>query len=240
VTALGSISTGETLMADVRQMLTNFEKNELTVYEMRTNSATRERILKTSVLGFVAFFAVGLLVVSNSYSFVLVRRQLAKLEGAETHIRSVMENILDGVISVDDAGVIRSMNPAAEKMFGCRGNEMIGHNFTRLVPKRYESEHDAKPVVCNWTEMMRRTGSSTLALGRTRKHVTFPVEMSLSEMLIDQQLLYVAMVRDVIERKRFEQQIAAEKESLAVTLRAIGDGVITCDVDGKVIMMNSE
>jgi len=151
----------------------------------------------------------------------------------------VIENILDGMITVDETGVIRSMNPAAEKMFGCRGNEMIGHNFTRLVPKRYESEHDAKPVVCNWSEMMRRTGASTLALGRTRKHVTFPVEMSLSEMIIDQQQLYVAMVRDVTERKRFEQQIAAEKESLAVTLRAIGDGVITCDVDGKVIMMNS-
>src|SRR5438067_941838 len=90
------------------------------------------------------------------------------------------------------------------------------------------------------TEIMRRTGGSTLALGRTRTHVTFPVEMSLSEMIIDQQRLYVAMVRDVTERKRFEQQIAAEKESLAVTLRAIGDGVITADVNGKVIMLNSQ
>jgi len=125
-------------------------------------------------------------------------------------------------------------------MFGCRDNEMIGHNLTRLVPKRYESEHDSKPVVCNWTELMGRTGGSTLALGRTRKHVTFPVEMSLSEMIIDQQRVYVAMVRDVTERKRFEQQIAAEKESLGVTLRAIGDGVITTDVNGKVIMLNSE
>src|SRR5204862_2250351 len=163
-----------------------------------------------------------------------------ELEGAETHIRSVIENILDGMITVDDSGVIRSMNPSAKKMFGCRDNEMIGNNLTRLVPKRYESEHDSKPVVCNWTELMGRTGGSTLALGRTRKHVTFPVEMSLSEMIIDQQRVYVAMVRDVTERKRFEQQIAAEKESLAVTLRAIGDGVITTDVNGKVIMLNSE
>src|SRR5437879_12217989 len=90
--------------------------------------------------------------------------------------------------------VIRSMNPAAEKTFGCRDNEMIGQNFTRLVPKRYESEHDAKPVVCNWTEIMRRTGGSTLALGRTRTHVAFPVEMSLSELIVDQQRLYVARV----------------------------------------------
>src|SRR5204862_4170339 len=125
----------------------------------------------------------------------------SELEGAEKHIRSVIDNIMDGMITVDDSGVIRSMNPAAEKMFGCRDNEMIGHNLTRLVPKRYESEHDSKPVVCNWTELMGRTGGSTLALGRTRKHVTFPVEMSLSEMIIDQQRVYVAMVRDVTERK---------------------------------------
>ena len=236
---LALIGSGETMMADIRQMLTNFEKNELTLYELRTNSATRQRIFRTSALALVAFFAVSLLVVSNSYSFVLVRRQLSELEGAETHIRSVIQNILDGMITVDDNGIIRSMNPAAEKMFGCRDNEMVGHNFTRLVPKRYESEHDAKPVVCNWTEMMRHTGGSTLALGRTRKHVTFPVEMALSEMIIDQERLYVAMVRDVTERKRFEQQIAVEKESLAVTLRAIGDGVITTDVNGKVIMLNS-
>src|SRR6266850_2525592 len=237
---LALIGSGETLMADIRQMLTNFEKNELSHYELRASLATRQRILRTSALALLALVAVSLLVVSNSYSFVLVRRQLSELEGAETHIRLVIDNILDGMITVDDSGVIRSMNPSAEKMFGCRDNEMIGHNLTRLVPKRYESEHDAKPVVCNWMEIMRRTGGSTLALGRTRKHVTFPVEMSLSEMIIDQQRLYVAMVRDVTERKRFEQQIAAEKESLAVTLRAIGDGVITTDVNGKVIMLNSE
>ena len=237
---LALVGSGETLMADIRQMLTNFEKNELNLYELRESSATRQRILRTSALALLALVAVGLLVVSNSYSFVLVRRQLSELEGAETHIRSVIDNILDGMITVDDSGVIRSMNPAAERMFGCRDNEMIGHNFTRLVPQRYESEHDSKPVVCNWTELMPRTGGSILALGRTRKHVAFPVEMSLSEMIIDQQRLYVAMVRDVTERKRFEQQIAAEKESLGVTLRAIGDGVITTDVNGKEIMLNSE
>jgi PAS domain S-box-containing protein len=238
--ALALIPSGETMMADIRNMLTSFEKNELNLYELRATSATKQRIYRTSALALLAFLAVGFLIVSNSYSFVLVRRQLSELEGAETHIRSVIENIRDGMITVDEAGVIRSMNPAAEKMFGCRDNEMVGSNFTRLVPKRFEGEHDIKPVVCSWAEIMRRTGTSTLALGRTRKHVTFPVEISLSEMVVDQQRLYVAMVRDVTERKRFEQQIDAEKESLAVTLRAIGDGVITADVNGKVIMMNSE
>jgi two-component system cell cycle sensor histidine kinase/response regulator CckA len=232
--------SGEALMANIRQMLATFEKNELNVYEMRTAAASRERIIKTSILGALAFLAVALLVVSNSYSFVLVRRQLAKLEAIETRIRSIIENILDGMITVDENGMICSINPAAERMFGYRDNEMVGYKFSKLVPKSYGSEPDAKPVPCAWEEMAKRTGSTTLALGRTRKLVSFPIEISLSQMQVDQQKLYVAMVRDVTDRKRFEKEIAAEKESLAVTLRSIGDGVITTDLQGKIIMLNSE
>ena len=235
-----SNDNGEPLMGNIRQMLSTFGRNELTVYDLRTASASRERILKTTALGLLAFFAVGLLIVSNSYSFVMVRRQFVKLEGIETRIRSIIENILDGMITVDEAGVIRSMNSAAEKMFGCRDNEMVGHEFTRLVPRRYPGAHDSKPIPCAWNEIIKRTGSTTLAVARTRKQAMFPVEISLSQMIVDQQILYVAMVRDVTERKRFEQQIAAEKESLAVTLRSIGDGVITTDVHGKIIMINNE
>src|ERR1700704_3101720 len=78
-----------------------------------------------------------------------------------------------------------------------------------------------------------------MAVGRTRRHATFPIEISLSQMIVDKQALYVAMVRDVTERRRFEQEIAADKESLAVTLRSIEDGVITTDVQGKIIMINN-
>ena len=240
ISSLVSADTGETLMADIRQMLATFEKSEVSVYEVRASAASHERIVKTSALALLAFLAVALLVISNSYSFVLVRRQLVKLEGVETRIRSIIENILDGMIAVNEEGAICSMNPAAEKMFGCRDNEMVGHSFTKLVPKTYASELDTKPVACAWEQITKRTGSTTLAVGRTRKHITFPIEISLSEMEVDNEKLYVAMVRDVTERKRFEQEIAAEKESLAVTLRSIGDGVITTDIQGKVLMINNE
>ena len=229
----------EALMRDIRHSLEEFQKNEVTGYEMRASSAMRQRILKTSALGILCVFAVGLLIVSNTYSFVLVRKQLAKLEGVETRIRSIIENILDGMITVDAQGVICSMNPAAEKMFGCINNEMVGHNFIKLVPKSYAADPEAQPVACAWNDLARRTGGTTLAVGRTRRHAIFPIEISLSEMVVDNQKLFVAMVRDVTERKRFEQEIAAEKESLAVTLRSIGDGVITTDVQGKIIMINN-
>jgi two-component system cell cycle sensor histidine kinase/response regulator CckA len=114
---------------------------------------------------------------------------------------------------------------------------MVGHKFTKLVPKKYGTEPE--PIVCAWEELVKRTGSTTMAMGRTRRHKTFPVEISLSQMVVDKQTLFVAMVRDVTERRRFEQEIASDKESLAVTLRSIEDGVITTDVQGKIIMINN-
>ena len=137
LTALVASDSGEKLITEIRQMIANLEKNELTVYEVRSAGASRERVIKTTILGCLAILAVTLLVVSNSYSFVLVRRQLAKLEAVETRIRSIIENILDGMITMDEQGVICSMNPAAEKMFGYRDNEMVGYKFTKLVPKSY-------------------------------------------------------------------------------------------------------
>lgn len=235
--ALAAKNNGEVTMTDIREMLKKFQTDEVNLYDSRSSTANRDRIVKTTGLALLCIFAVGLLIVSNSYSFVLVRRQLAKLEGIETRIRSIIENILDGMITVDEEGIICSMNPSAEKMFGCINNEMVGHKFTKLVPKSYGAEPE--PVACAWDDLAKRTGSTTMAVGRTRRHAIFPIEISLSQMVVDKQKLFVAMVRDVTERRRFEQEIAADKESLAVTLRSIEDGVITTDVQGKIIMINN-
>ena len=227
---------GDESLAEARETLRSFAKNEADNYDTRSGEAAHQGIYRTVALAVLCVFAVGLLVVSNSYSFVLVRRQLAKLEGVETRIRSIIENILDGMITVDEEGVICSMNPSAEKMFGCVNNEMVGHKFTKLVPQAYDLEGKAAP--CQWDDLARQTGTTTMAVGRTRRHATFPIEISLSEMVVDRQKIFVAMIRDVTERKRFEMEMAADKESLAVTLRSIEDGVITTDGQGKIIMIN--
>ena len=228
----------EALMGAIRNSISNFERNELHGYEELTAAAKTQRIIKTVALGIVCVFAAGLLIFSSMYTVSLARKQLAKLEGAEVRIRSIIDNILDGMIVVDGEGTIQTMNPAAERMFGCVDNEMVGHKFTKLIPKCYVPEPGAEPIACAWEDISQRTGSMTLAVGRTRKQTTFPIEISLSEMEVDQQKHYIAMVRDVTEQKRFEKELAAEKESLAVTLRSIGDGVITTDVQGKIIMIN--
>src|SRR6185312_3855305 len=122
-------------------------------------------IIKTVALGIVCVFAAGLLIFSSMYTVSLARKQLAKLEGAEVRIRSIIDNILDGMIVVDGEGTIQTMNPAAERMFGCVDNEMVGHKFTKVIPKCYVPEPGAEPIACAWEDISQRTGSMTLAVG---------------------------------------------------------------------------
>jgi len=66
----------------------------------------------------------------------------------------------------------------------------------------------------------------------------FSAEVSLSEMIVDPHKYYIAMIRDITERKRFEDELAAEKQNLAVTLGSLGEGVITTDLDGHIVVCN--
>src|SRR5438105_11168704 len=235
ISAMIGNDQSEQLINQIQRTIAEFQRNELASYDAGSSAAVRHRIWSTIGL-LTLVLVVALLISSNTYSLALVRRNLSKLGAAEVRIRGIIEKILDGMIIVDRAGTITLMNPAAEKLFGCSKHEMLNQAFLTLVPQAYTPEADLQLV--DWEEFTKRTGTTVLAVGRTRKHVTFPIEISLAKMTVDHSILYVAMIRDVIERKRYEREIAAEKENLAVTLRSIGDGVITTDVQGKIIMIN--
>ncbi len=235
ISAMIGNDQSEQLMNQIQRTIAEFQRNELASYDASSSAAVRHRIWSTIGL-LTLVLVVALLISSNTYSLALVRRNLSQLGAAEIRIRAIIENILDGMIIVDRAGTITLMNPAAERLFGCGKHEMLNQAFLTLVPQAYNTEADLQLV--DWEEFTKRTGTTVLAVGRTRRHVTFPIEISLAKMTVDQSTLYVAMIRDVTERKRFEREIAAEKENLAVTLRSIGDGVITTDVQGKIIMIN--
>jgi PAS domain-containing protein len=106
---------------------------------------------------------------------------LKKLEQADARIHSVVDQVLDGMILIDEKGLISSMNPAARRMFGFDGNHMTDHRFASLIPKYFESENSDGPIACNWSNLLKRTGGITLAQAKNRTQAPFPVELSLTK-----------------------------------------------------------
>jgi PAS domain S-box-containing protein len=235
----GHVGLSESLMSKVRRAMDHFEQEQMDLYRVRSAAAARERILTATGIDVFCALAALLMIASSVYSFVICRRQLRKLDSADVRIRSVVDHVLDGMITIDEKGDIASMNPAAKRMFGYAGDRFAGENFARLIPKYFEHEGDSSPVACQWKHLARRIGGTTFAVGRTRNRVTFPVEISLTKTTAEKETFYIAMVRDIKERRRFEEELAAEKESLAVTLASIGDGVITTDLKGRVVVCNA-
>ncbi len=235
----GSSGRSEQIMSAVRQGMNAFTKEQMDIYNVRSAAAAHERILTTSGIDLLCVIVAVLMIGSSCYSFVICRRQFKKLADADTRIHSVMDNILDGMITVDAAGAVCSMNPAARKMFGYVENDFAGEPFAQLIPKRFDREINGELSSCNWGQLVEHTACITLALAQTRGAASFPVELSLNEMMVGKHKFYVAMIRDVTERKRFEEALRAEKNSLAVTLGSIGDGVITTDLEGNVLITNA-
>jgi PAS domain S-box-containing protein len=229
----------EVLMSNVRRAMDQFENEQMDLYKTHSSAATRERIaIVTGIILFCAL-AAALMLVSSSYSFVLCRRQVQKLRSADTRIRLVIDNILDGMITLDEDGAVYAMNPAARQMFGYRKGEFFAGHFTQLVSEYFERNADSSSAGCDWKHLADSTGRTILALARTRERITFPVEISLSETVVDERKYYIAMIRDITEQKRFEEELAAEKKSLAITLSSIGEGVITTDLNGRIVVCNA-
>jgi two-component system cell cycle sensor histidine kinase/response regulator CckA len=237
--SISRTASSEMLMNNVRHAIDQFEKEQVAIYDARSAAAAQERILTVAGINLLCGLAAVLLIASSGYSFILYRRQLKKLDSADLRIRAVIDHVLDGMVTINTRGAILSMNPAARRMFGYTGNGFFGDTFARLIPKCFGRDLDEAAVDCDWPDLARRAGGTTLALARARHGNTFPVEISLTEMLIEQEKAYVAMIRDITERKDFEEELAAEKKSLAVTLASIGDGVITTDLHGRVLICNA-
>ena len=71
------------------------------------------------------------------------------IRGAETKalqerrvLNSLLDSVVDGVISIDPRGFIKRFNAAAEKMFGWSSKEIIDKNIKDLMPQRFSAEHD--------------------------------------------------------------------------------------------------
>ena len=131
----------------------------------------------------------------------------AALRVSEQRARAVLETAVDGIVTIDRAGRVESMNPAAERMFGYAAREVVGRNVSMLMPEPYRSEHDEYLARYLRTGQRRIIGIGREVVGRRRDGSTFPMELAVSD-VGPEVGLFTGIVRDITERKQFEAQLA--------------------------------
>ncbi|MGD9972754.1 MAG: response regulator [Desulfatirhabdiaceae bacterium] len=136
------------------------------------------------------------------------------LQDNEIRLQTILNSAVDGIISVDETGIVQALNPAAAQIFGYRPDEIIGQNVNTLMIEPFRSQHDS--AIQNYL----RTGTAhIIGMGReiqcaVRKDgVVFPAYLAVSEVPVKGKRLFTGMVRDLTQQKHFEQQIQEARDA---------------------------
>ncbi|MCX8089641.1 MAG: PAS domain S-box protein [Verrucomicrobiae bacterium] len=135
------------------------------------------------------------------------RRAQAALRESEARLRAILQTAVEGIVTIDERGIIESFNPAAEKIFGYRAEEVVGKSVNLLMPEPHCHEHDRYIQNYLRTGQARIIGIGREVQGRRKDGTVFPMDLAVSEVRLDNRRLFTGFIRDITERKRLEREI---------------------------------
>ena len=141
-----------------------------------------------------------------------------KLRDSEAQARTILRTTVDAIITIDERGLIRSFNRAAEILFQYETSEVIGKNVHILMPQPYKKEHDGYIQNYHDTGAKKIIGIGREVTGRRKDGTTFPMYLAVSEVQTNDQKLFTGIVRDITEQRRLEQEVLriSEHERLRI------------------------
>ena len=162
----------------------------------------------------------------------------APSSAAEERMRSVIDHVIDGIITINERGIVTTFNPAAERIFGYQGEEVIGQNVKMLMPEPYRGEHDS--YISNYlrTGQAKIIGIGREVVGRRKNGAEFPMELAISEFRLGEDRFFTGIVRDITERKQAESELRDAAERMRSVVNHVVDGIITIDERGNIESYN--
>lgn len=137
-----------------------------------------------------------------------------QLTDRESRISAVVDTVLDGLITIDFRGAVQTFNPAAERIFGYRADEVIGHNIKMLMPEHYSSAHDGYLRNYLNTGDAKVIGIGRQVQGLRKDGTVFPMELAVSEFSVKDERMFVGIVKDISDLVSAEKDRQARQKVL--------------------------
>ena len=136
-----------------------------------------------------------------------LRELVQSLEDNHRHLETVLDTVMDAVISIDSQGAILTFNRAAESIFGYAAKEIMGRNVSLLMPMPDSANHT------DYIQNYLRTGQTHIIgmrrelTGLARDGHQFPIEITVAEMNLDGEVAFAGVIRDITERKHNDEAL---------------------------------
>ncbi len=142
------------------------------------------------------------------------RKSKAEILSYQKRLDSILDNAVEGLITMDEKGIIENYNKACEKMFGYAADEVIGQNVKMLMPSTYADNHDR--YLKNYLE----TGDGkVIGIGRQfearrKDGHTFPIDVSVAEIRLGSEIIFSGIIRDITEQKTAQDELLRSNRAL--------------------------
>lgn len=190
----------------------------------------------------LALSAVLLLTAGAVATYAVLRRRDTSraLRDAESRLSAILDAAVDGIVVIDDRGLVRSFNPAAEGIFGYAAAEVVGRNVNVLMPEPYHSAHDGYLDAYKRTGIPRIIGIGREVVGKRKDGSLFPLDLAVGESRVNGVRLFAGIVRDITDRKRTEERLRQSEERFRLVVENVRDyALVGLDVHGRVDAWNA-
>lgn len=153
-------------------------------------------------------------------------------------VRSILDSAVDGIITINEDGVILSFNPSAEQMFGYSEEEVIGKNVSVLMPSHYGHNHDS--YISNY---LKSRDNKIIGIGRETKAKRkdgskFDIHLAVSESTVAKTRLFTGIIRDISEKKQADLALQESEEKFRLAFEGAAVGMALVSPDGKWMKVN--
>lgn len=145
-----------------------------------------------------------------------LRTMQAHLVAREAHLRSILDTVPEAMVVIDESGTITSFSAAAERLFGFKTGEVIGHNVKMLMPEPDRGSHDGYMERYLETGERRIIGYGRVVTGQKKDGTHFPMELAIGEARAAGRRIFTGFIRDLTSRHRIEEELRQAHKMEAV------------------------
>ena len=136
-----------------------------------------------------------------------LRQTEDSLRQAATHTQSILDNLMDGVVTMTPGGIVESFNRAASAAFDYQPDEIIGHHIAVLMPEMQRQSADTFSNHFTGTGVLSAMGTTLELEGRRKNGNLFPMSLQVSEITMGHKTTYIGVVRDITQHRKDVEEI---------------------------------
>jgi PAS domain S-box-containing protein len=166
--------------------------------------------------------------------------ELKNFSDAALKLDAVFKTASDGIILINENGIVEMANDAASQIFGYTPKEMIGWNVSILMNKKDAERHNQYLTNYLTTGEKKIIGIGREVVGKKKDGTLFPLRLSVSEVRIGDKSIFTGILHDLTEEKKAEKALQTEKEKAQSYLDIAQAIILVLDTTGKILLVNKK